>query len=64
MNNNNDKISDLKKKIKGKEAIYDHAVDQKTNKWNSKTILNKIELNKMPDYLKENYKKYTNWLEV
>ena len=57
-------LDDLKKKIKKKEAIYDHAVDQKTNKWNSKTILNKIELNKMPDYLKENYKKYTNWLEV
>ena len=57
-------VNDLKKKIEEKKVIYDHSVDQKTNKWNSKTTLNKIELNKMPDYLRENYKKYVNWLEI
>ena len=56
-------LNDLKEKIENKKAIYDHTVDQRSNKWNSKTSLNKIELDKMPDYLRENYKKYTNWLE-
>ena len=56
-------LTDLKKKIENKKAIYDHSVDQRSNKWNSKTSLKKIELDKMPDYLKENYKKYSRWLE-
>ena len=57
-------LEDLKNKIEAKKAIYDHAVDQKINKWNSTTSLSKVELTKMPDYLRKNYKKYSNWIEV
>ena len=56
-------IKILKEKIADKKAIYDHSVDQKSNKWESRTKLNKIDLNKMPDYLRKNYKKYSAWLE-
>jgi len=56
-------LTDLKKKIENKKAIYDHSVDQRANKWNSKTSLKKIEVDKIPEYLKENYKKYSRWLE-
>tara|TARA_B100000131_G_scaffold227925_1_gene219611 strand:- start:1194 stop:2093 length:900 start_codon:yes stop_codon:yes gene_type:complete len=56
-------IKILKKKITDKKAIYDHSVDQRSNKWDSPTKLNKIDLDKMPDYLKKNYKKYSDWLE-
>ena len=54
----------LKKKITEKKAIYDHSVDQKANKWNSTTKLTKKDLKEMPDYLRENYKKYADWIEV
>tara|TARA_Y100000590_G_scaffold464408_1_gene633788 strand:- start:1086 stop:1979 length:894 start_codon:yes stop_codon:yes gene_type:complete len=57
-------IEDLRKKVYEKRVIYDHSVDQRKNKWESKTILQTIELDKLPNYLKENYKKYTNWLEI
>jgi len=56
-------LDDLRKKIEERTAIYDHSVDQRSNKWNSDTKLNKLELSKMPDYLRENYTKYDSWLE-
>jgi len=56
-------VSDLRKKISEKKIIYDHGVDQRDPKWNSEKTLTKIDLENMPTYLKENYMKYTNWLE-
>ena len=56
-------INDLRKKILEKKIIYDHSVDQREPKWESKKTLTKIELSEMPAYLRENYDKYTNWLE-
>ena len=56
-------INDLKKKISEKKIIYDHGVDQRQPKWKSEKTLTKIGLNNMPQYLRENYKKYSNWLE-
>jgi|TARA_Y100000310_G_scaffold181146_1_gene181074 beta-1,4-mannosyl-glycoprotein beta-1,4-N-acetylglucosaminyltransferase len=58
------KLEDLRKKIKEKKVIYDHSVDQSGYKWGSDTILHTIELSNMPDYLRENYKKYVDWLEI
>ena len=58
------KLEDLRKKIKEKKVIYDHSVDQSKYKWGSDTLLHTIELSNMPDYLRENYKKYVNWLEI
>ena len=58
------KLEDLRKKIKEKKIIYDHSVDQTQNKWVSDVTLSKVKLSDMPDYLKENYKKYVNWLEI
>ena len=56
-------VNDLKKKIEKKKIIYDHGADQRKPKWESEKTLTKIDLKHMPTYLKENYKKYTNWLE-
>ena len=58
------KLEDLRIKIKEKKVLYDHSADQKQYKWASETTLDKIGLSAMPDYLRENYKKYANWLEV
>ena len=57
-------LKELKNRIKDKKAIYDHSVDQRFDKWNSKTPLDKVSLDDMPDYLRENYTKYNNWLEI
>tara|TARA_B100001123_G_scaffold366526_1_gene426203 strand:- start:3026 stop:3925 length:900 start_codon:yes stop_codon:yes gene_type:complete len=57
-------LEDLKKKIVERKAIYDHSVDQKQNKWDSKTSLDKVDLSQMPEYLRKNYKKYSNWIEL
>jgi beta-1,4-mannosyl-glycoprotein beta-1,4-N-acetylglucosaminyltransferase len=58
------KLEDLKKKIKEKKIIYDHSVDQTKYKWDSDITLSTVKLSDMPDYLRENYKKYVNWLEI
>jgi len=56
-------IDDLKKKIAEKKIIYDHGVDQRKPKWKSEKTLIKIDLEELPTYLRENCKKYSNWLE-
>ena len=56
-------IDDLKKKILEKKIVYDLAADQRESKWKSEKSLTKIDLKDMPKYLRENYKKYSNWLE-
>ena len=58
------KLEDLKKKIKEKKIIYDHSQDQTGYKWGSNTTLSTIGLSKMPDYLRKNYKRYQNWLDI
>ena len=52
------------KKIKEKKIIYDHSVDQTKYKWGSDVTLRTVKLSNMPDYLRENYKKYVNWIEI
>ncbi len=58
------KLQKLKKIISEKRIIYDHSADQRKYKWGSEKTLKAIELSNMPDYLRENYKKYINWLEI
>ena len=58
------KLEDLKKIIKENKILYDHGQDQTGYKWGSKRTLSKVTLSKMPDYIRENYKKYGNWLEL
>ena len=58
------KLQKLKKIISEKRIIYDHSADQRKYKWGSEKTLKPIELSNMPDYLRENYKKYINWLEI
>jgi len=58
------KLDNVKEMIKNKKVLYDHSVDQRDYKWKGKTILKKISLSEMPDYLSENNKKYTKWIEI
>ena len=58
------KLENIKEMIKNKKIIYDLDVDQKDYKWKGSKKLSKVPLSQMPDYLSNNYKKYSNWLEI
>jgi beta-1,4-mannosyl-glycoprotein beta-1,4-N-acetylglucosaminyltransferase len=58
------KLNDIKKMVKDKKILYDHAADQRDFKWKGSTNLKKIDLNEMPDYLRENSSKYNDWLDL
>ena len=58
------KSNELKKMIKEKKVFYDHNVDKKKNKWKGSSILKPLDLSEMPGYLSQNYKKYSDWLEL
>jgi beta-1,4-mannosyl-glycoprotein beta-1,4-N-acetylglucosaminyltransferase len=55
------KIEDM---VKKKYIIYNHNADKKDlkKKWNNKIFLTQVSMNKLPNYIKKNKKKYTNWI--
>ena len=56
-------ISDIEEKIQNRKVLYDYKVDQRKNKWNSDTELKVLNVEKLPNYIKENKDKFRNWLE-
>ena len=57
-------LIDIKNMVKNRKVIYDHSIDQRDYKWSGNKTLKKVDLSEMPDYLKNNYKKYNNWLDT
>ncbi len=57
------KLEDLKKLINEKRVMYDHNVDQKSYKWSGKSILKRIDINKLPIYVQRNENKFNAWLD-
>ena len=58
------KIKDIEKLVKEKKALYNYSVDQRQQKWVNNSELKKINLNLLPNYIKENKGKYQKWLET
>ena len=58
------KLDDVKKMVRNKKILYDHSADQREFKWKGSVNLKKVALTEMPEYLNENYKKYSKWLEI
>ncbi len=56
-------IKNLKELMAEKRVMYDHNVDQKDFKWSGKSILEKIETSKLPDYVIANSDKFINWID-
>ncbi len=56
-------IEDLKKLIDEKRVMYDHNIDQRGYKWSGKSILKNFEIKYLPEYIKENLNKYSDWLD-
>jgi len=57
------KINDIKKLIDEKRVMYDHNVDQRGYKWSGKSILKKIKIDLLPDYIRNNESKLGEWLD-
>jgi len=56
-------LKDIKNLITAKRVMYDHTVDQKGYKWSGKSILEKLDIRFLPDYIKDNKQKYLEWLD-
>lgn len=57
-------ITKIKKLVSNKKVIYDHRLDQTiANKFETGVKLKKISINKLPIYIKNNIRKFKNWLE-
>jgi len=57
------KIQDIRKLILEKRVMYDHNIDQKGYKWSGKSILKKLDLNLLPNYISNNSTKFKEWLD-
>ena len=58
-------VNDLKKKIEEKKVFFNHFVDKENYKerWNYDYELKKIENELLPQYLKNNLKKFKEWFD-
>ena len=58
------KLDDIKKMVIEKKILYDHFTDQsKTDKWNSKIVLQSMDMSLLPEYIRKNSEKFKDWLE-
>ncbi len=53
---------DIEKLIRDKKALYNYNADQRDNKWSNNTVLEKINFEYLPKYVRENKLKYKDWL--
>jgi beta-1,4-mannosyl-glycoprotein beta-1,4-N-acetylglucosaminyltransferase len=56
-------VNEIDNLVKKKQAIYDLRVDKRTNKVGNGLILENFEINKLPNYIKDNYDKYKDWID-
>ena len=56
-------VEKIKRLIKNKKTIYNLKVDSRTNKFDGKNDLEKINLNLLPKYILENKEKFKEWIE-
>ena len=57
------KTNDIKKLIDEKRVMYDHSIDQKGYKWSGKSILKKIDMKLLPEYINVNVKTFEDWID-
>jgi len=57
------KLDDIKKLITEKRVMYDHTIDQKGYKWSGKSILKNLDISYLPEYIKSNAEKYSEWID-
>ena len=56
-------ISNIKKRIKNRESVYNLCVDQRKNQFSKGIKLDILDIEKLPDYIKNNKEKFKEWLD-
>ena len=56
-------IKNLKQLMAEKRVMYDHNIDQRGYKWSGKSILKKIDISLLPNYVSKNQKKFQDWID-
>ena len=57
-------VKDIDQFIKDEIVYYDHKLDKSVqNKWKANIRLEKVDLNKLPAYILNNYDKYKDWIK-
>ena len=56
-------VEEINELIKKKQAIYDLRVDKKSNKVGKGLILENFDIEKLPNYIRNNLDKYKNWID-
>ena len=57
------KTNEIKNIIEKKQAIYDLNVDKRISKFGNGSKLENYPINKLPQYLQNNIKKYEQWID-
>ena len=55
-------LADIRKMVNSGKAIYDYHADMRKSKWSGNEQLKKTDISELPIYIKENIKKYSNWI--
>ena len=56
-------ITNLRQLMTERRVMYDHNVDQRGYKWSGKSILKKIDLKILPEYIYSNLKEFSEWID-
>tara|TARA_B100001564_G_scaffold350567_1_gene355198 strand:+ start:72 stop:941 length:870 start_codon:yes stop_codon:yes gene_type:complete len=56
-------VEEINELVKKKQAIYDLRVDKKSNKIGQGLILENFDIEKLPNYIRNNIDKYKNWID-
>ena len=56
-------LKDMEKMVSDKKILYDHSAKQQANKYTGHQSLIKTDDSYLPGYIRENKKKYKDWLD-
>ena len=56
--------NDMERMVKDRRILYDHSVKQEEEKYRGKQLLEKVNVSYLPEYIKNNLKKYKNFLNL
>ena len=57
-------LNDLKRLMEEKKVMYNHKTDKRKANWGNGEKLEKIKLEEIPNYIRENIEKYKLWLDI
>lgn len=55
---------DIEEHVEKKIVPYGHNIDKKKNKWKENISLESVSLENLPLFIKKNFNKYINWIEI